>query len=713
MRMRLPAVSDAYRLAWRGTRHLPAPVGYGLAHTVADALWAWQRLRRSTAGVGQLERNLSRILPAGTPAPALHRATRAGMRSYMRYFYEAFALPGITPEQILARVRTDIDPQLREDVRAGSVVMALPHMGNWDLIGAWACRELATVLTVAERLEPEDLFEQFVSFRQSLGMRIIGQSHGEKVFDRLLEAASQGHYVVALLADRDLSSAGITAQLGGATARVAAGPAAIAQRLGRPLYAASIHYEPLADRADRPQGSGAPADGRTRAGRGAHARLGGRARPLARRARRGLAHAPARLRRRPGPGAPGSQPRPRPAGRPRGGRMRIGIVCPYSFDAHGGVQVHVMDLAGELFRRGHEVQVLAPASQDTELPEWVTSAGDSIAIPYNGSVARLNFGALVARRARRWLDAGDFDILHIHEPITPSVGMLALQAATGPVVGTFHAAMDRSLARELLSPATVPLMEKLSARIAVSEEARRTLIQYHGGDAVVIPNGVNVGPFADAPKDDPRFLGTDEAPTISFLGRLDEPRKGLRVLADAIPTVLESVPRSRFLIAGRGQAQEIREELTRFGDSVVFLGGVSDEDKAAMLASASCYVAPQTGGESFGIVLVEAMAAGTRVIASDLKAFSDVLGEGRYGALFRNEDGGDLARVIIDTLQDAAAAQARVQAASQVVGRYDWSAVTDEVLDVYDMALSTAHTRVEPAPGSRTMLGRLRDALDD
>ena len=178
--------------------------------------------------------------------------------------------------------------------------------------------------------------------------------------------------------------------------------------------------------------------------------------------------------------------------------MRIGIVCPYSFDAHGGVQVHVMDLAGELFRRGHEVQVLAPASQDTELPDWGTSAGDSIAIPYNGSVARLNFGALVARRARRWLDAGDFDILHIHEPITPSVGMLALQAATGPVVGTFHAAMDRSLARELLSPATVPLMEKLSARIAVSEEARRTLIQYHGGDAVVIPNGVYVAPFAAA-----------------------------------------------------------------------------------------------------------------------------------------------------------------------------------------------------------------------
>ena len=280
-------------------------------------------------------------------------------------------------------------------------------------------------------------------------------------------------------------------------------------------------------------------------------------------------------------------------------------------------------------------------------------------------------------------------------------------------MGTFHAAMDRSLARELLSPATVPLMEKLSGRIAVSEEARRTLIQYHGGDAVVIPNGVSTAPFAQAPSDDPRFAGTAQAPTISFLGRLDEPRKGLQVLAGAIPAVLRALPGARFLIAGRGQAQEIRTELERFGSHVEFLGGISDEDKAALLASATCYAAPQTGGESFGIVLVEAMDAGTRVIASDLKAFSDVLGQGRYGALFRNEDSADLARVIIETLTDDGAAQARRSAASAVVGRYDWSSVTDEILDVYDMALSTSHTRVTLAPGSRTMVARLRDAWEE
>ncbi|VEG25922.1 glycosyltransferase family 4 protein [Actinomyces howellii] len=393
--------------------------------------------------------------------------------------------------------------------------------------------------------------------------------------------------------------------------------------------------------------------------------------------------------------------------------MKIGIVCPYSLDAHGGVQVHVMDLAAELRRRGHLVEVLAPASEDAGLPEGVTSAGEAIAIPYNGSVARLNFGAVVARRARKWLEAGDFDLLHIHEPITPSVGILALQAATCPVVGTFHAAMDRSVAREILSPAVEPLLERITARIAVSEEARRTLVQYHGGDAVVIPNGVNVAPFAQAPHDDPRFVGTPEEPTIAFLGRLDEPRKGLQVLAAAVPAVLQAVPGARFLVAGRGQAEGHRTDLSRFGDSVVFLGGVSDEDKAALLASASCYVAPQTGGESFGIVLVEAMAAGTAVIASDLTSFSDVLGAGRYGALFRNEDSQDLARTIIETLTDTAAADARRAAAREVVGRYDWATVTDAVLDVYDMALSTAHTRVSIAPGSRTIVGRLRDALEE
>ena len=243
--MRRPRVEDAYRLAWRGARRLPTGLGYALTHTAGTALWARQRLLPARGGVGQLERNLARIAPAGTPRRRIRALSRAGMRSYMRYFYEAFALPGASAEQIQARVRADLPPTLREDLQRGSVVLALAHMGNWDLAGAWASAELASVLTVAERLEPADLFDQFVDFRTSLGMRVIGQGHGEKVFEPLVAAAAERRHLVALLADRDLSSAGIDADLLGHTIRAAAGPAALAHRLGAPLYATAIHYERL------------------------------------------------------------------------------------------------------------------------------------------------------------------------------------------------------------------------------------------------------------------------------------------------------------------------------------------------------------------------------------------------------------------------------------------------------------------------------------
>jgi len=178
------------------------------------------------------------------------------MRSYMRYFYEAFALTGTSEEQILARVRADLSPRLRTDLQRDSIVLALGHMGNWDLVGAWACRRLSTVLTVAERLEPADLFDQFVAFRERLGMRIIGQGRGEKVFDRLVAAARDGGpYVIPLLADRDLSASGVDVDLCGHTARFAAGPAALAERLDLPLYTGTMHYERLSVERRRAAGS--------------------------------------------------------------------------------------------------------------------------------------------------------------------------------------------------------------------------------------------------------------------------------------------------------------------------------------------------------------------------------------------------------------------------------------------------------------------------
>jgi phosphatidyl-myo-inositol alpha-mannosyltransferase len=362
--------------------------------------------------------------------------------------------------------------------------------------------------------------------------------------------------------------------------------------------------------------------------------------------------------------------------------VRIGLVSPYSFDVPGGVQAHVRDLADELIRQGHEVSVLAPADDDDPaLPPYVVPAGRAVPVPYNGSVARLSFGFLSATRVRRWIREGEFDVLHVHEPASPSLGMLACWAAIGPIVATFHASMDKSRAMNAAYGILQTVLEKVSARIAVSEAARDTLVEHLGGDAVLIPNGVALR----------NFRGTStlagwpgEGGALGFLGRIDESRKGLQVLLAAMPEIVAVRPDVRLLIAGPGDASEVRGWIPKdFRDRVTFLGLVSDDTKAAMLRSVDVFVAPNTGGESFGIVLLEAMAAGTPVLASDLEPFRLVLDEGS-GELFRSEDPTDLAAHAVALLADRQRRAAISSAADKVVDRYDWERVARRVLAVYE-----------------------------
>jgi len=379
--------------------------------------------------------------------------------------------------------------------------------------------------------------------------------------------------------------------------------------------------------------------------------------------------------------------------------VRIGIVCPYSFDAPGGVQFHIRDHAEHLISIGHEVSVLAPAEDDTPIPDYVVPAGRTVPFRYNGSVARLNFGPITAARVRRWLATGNFDVLHIHEPVTPSLGMIALWIARGPIVATFHTSNPRSRAMQIAYPMVRPGLEKLSARIAVSEDARRTVVEHVGGDAIIIPNGVWVDRFADA-KPVKKWQGTPDAPTIAFLGRLDEPRKGLQVLFGAVARVLNENPGARFLIAGRGDASAATQILGENAHAVEFLGGISDEEKAELLSSVDMYIAPQTGGESFGIVLVEGMSAGTTVVASNIGAFQRVLDYGELGALFENGDSEDLARVINDLIANPDKRRGYVERANAAVGRYDWSVVAERILTVYEMVTQESAdpvTTEEPA----------------
>ncbi|MGW3515178.1 glycosyltransferase family 4 protein [Streptomyces hydrogenans] len=383
--------------------------------------------------------------------------------------------------------------------------------------------------------------------------------------------------------------------------------------------------------------------------------------------------------------------------------MRIGIVCPYSWDVPGGVQFHIRDLAEHLIRLGHEVSVLAPADDDTPLPPYVVSAGRAVPVSYNGSVARLSFGFLSAARVRRWLHDGTFDVVHIHEPTSPSLGLLTCWAAQGPIVATFHTSNPRSRAMLAAYPILQPALEKISARIAVSEYARRTLVEHLGGDAVVIPNGVDVDFFAGA---EPKAEWQGE--TLGFIGRIDEPRKGLPVLMKALPRILTERPGARLLVAGRGDEEEAVASLPAgMRSRVEFLGMVSDEDKARLLRSVDVYVAPNTGGESFGIILVEALSAGAPVLAADLDAFAQVLDQGAAGELFANEDTDALADAAIRLLGDGARRAELSARGSAHVRRFDWSTVGADILAVYETVTdgAAAVDTDEKVGGLRARLG--------
>jgi phosphatidyl-myo-inositol alpha-mannosyltransferase len=373
--------------------------------------------------------------------------------------------------------------------------------------------------------------------------------------------------------------------------------------------------------------------------------------------------------------------------------MRIGMVCPYSFDVPGGVQSHVLQLAEVMRARGHHVSVLAPSSSHVTLPDYVVSGGKAVPIPYNGSVARLRFGPATHRKVKRWLSEGDFDVLHLHEPNAPSLSMLALMIAEGPIVATFHTSTTKSFTLSVFQGILRPWHEKIVGRIAVSDLARRWQMEALGSDAVEIPNGVDVASFASAP----RLEGYPRpGKSVLFLGRFDEPRKGMAVLLGALPTLVERLPDIEILVVGRGDEDELRDDAGPLAGHLRFLGQVDDATKASAMRSADVYCAPHTGGESFGIVLVEAMAAGTAVVASDLDAFRRVLHDGEAGKLVPIDDAAALAAGLIEVLENDVARERYVAAAAEAVRSYDWPVVARQIMRVYDTVAGSG-TKVQVA----------------
>ena len=363
--------------------------------------------------------------------------------------------------------------------------------------------------------------------------------------------------------------------------------------------------------------------------------------------------------------------------------LKIGIVCPYSWDTPGGVQNHIRDLAEFLIESGHDVSVLAPVIDESNLPEYVVNAGKPISIPYNGAVARVLFGPVAFARVRQWISQGDFDLLHLHEPAIPSISLLACWAADGPMVGTFHAAAKRQKIIFAIGPILEPAIEKLSARIAVSEAARLTLTDHLDTDAVIIPNGIYANRYTDG-----KVIEKWSGNTIGFIGRFEEPRKGLSVLVDALPVISRFAPDVKIFVAGPGDPAGVIEGIDpQLRQRFEFLGKITESEKADFMSSVAVYVAPNTGGESFGIILAEALAGGACVVASDIPAFDDLLGHGEFGALFESESSTELAKVVIDLLRDQTKRKELSARGKERAKMFDWTVVAQQIYSVYEMSI--------------------------
>ena len=363
--------------------------------------------------------------------------------------------------------------------------------------------------------------------------------------------------------------------------------------------------------------------------------------------------------------------------------LKIGIVCPYSWDTPGGVQNHIRDLAEFLITSGHDVSVLAPAIDESKLPDYVVNAGKPISIPYNGAVARVLFGPVAFARVRQWIAQGDFDLLHLHEPAIPSISLLACWAADGPMVGTFHAAAKRQKIIFAIGPILEPAIEKLSARIAVSEAARLTLTDHLDTDAVIIPNGIYANRYTEG-----KSLEKWSGNTIGFIGRFEEPRKGLSVLVDALPVISRFAPDVKILVAGPGDPAEVIKSIDpQLRQRFEFLGKITEDEKADFMSSVAVYVAPNTGGESFGIILAEALAGGACVVASDIPAFDDLLDHGEFGALFESESSTELAKVVIDLLRDEKKRKELSSRGKERAKSFDWTVVAEQIYSVYEMSI--------------------------
>lgn len=381
--------------------------------------------------------------------------------------------------------------------------------------------------------------------------------------------------------------------------------------------------------------------------------------------------------------------------------MKIALVCPYDFAHPGGVRDHVAHLDQQFRRAGHDVRILAPSS-DPDVADGAStgrlySLGRVTPIPANGSVARITLSLRLSKRIKQILRQERFDVVHVHEPLMPALPISVVRFCSSLTVGTFHA-FSRSHAGYFYGrPLLRRYFLRLDGRIAVSEPAFRFVSQYFPGEYAIIPNGIEVARYQSEAT---RVRGLEDGMlNILFFGRLEK-RKGLKFLLRAFPIIKGRFRNARLIVAGDGP---LRVPFERWVErhqipDVVFAGHVAEEDKAAYFRSADVYCAPSTGQESFGIVLLEAMAAGCAIVASDIDGYRSIVAGGVDGLLVEPRNEQALTEAVSALLSDRDMREQLGRAARAKAWRYDWRQVAGDVLAYYGHA---GRDRVAPAPASQ------------
>ncbi len=381
--------------------------------------------------------------------------------------------------------------------------------------------------------------------------------------------------------------------------------------------------------------------------------------------------------------------------------MKIALVTPYDYPFPGGVTEHILQLDREFRRRGHDTRIVAASSNDADTLEdnVIKVSGAVSSFPFSGSNVRVTISPQVFQRVKKILAREKFDIVHAHEPAAPPLCPIVLHHSRAVNIGTFHAYRETNTAYQLTRPLLAPLYNKLDGRIFVSQAVRDFTLAQFPGEYRVIPNGIDLQRFA-APGIQPIERFDDGRPNILYVGRLDK-RKGFEFLLRAFPEIKKTFPTARLLVVGAFTGQEKksfvqyarRHKLT----SIHFVGYVSRQELPRYYRTATIFCAPSTGFESFGIVLLEAMAAGVPIVASDITGYRQVLSPETQGKLVPPGDADAIARACITLLQDARVREQMGRAGQSTAAHYDWSQIADAVLAYYDELLVTRKSQVTRA----------------